>query len=253
MRDSIVIFLKTPFNNHFTIICIFEDDVAVAIDSEGSPKLLNKNFVKNPAVLHGNGPSKLILNNFGNYIGGAFENGVCKRCQENTIPEDQHYDFTVLIALFIEVPSPFLEEFFDKILALNYPEDKIHLLVQSSVEFHSSIVDLFIKHAKDRNYISVNQLNSIHAEKEYMRRELAVKEYSKKKCDYLFMIDSEAHIDNLNTLKDLISQNRSFIAPMMTRVDSVWSNFWGAISDRGFYARSSDYLNIVKYEVQGIW
>ena len=31
---------------------------------------------------------------------------------------------------------------------------------------------------------------------------------------------------------------------MMTRDGSVWSNFWGAISTLGYYARSTDYMEI---------
>lgn len=34
----------------------------------------------------------------------------------------------------------------------------------------------------------------------------------------------------------------------MTRYDSSWSNFWGALSEKGYYARSHDYMKIVKNE-----
>lgn len=39
----------------------------------------------------------------------------------------------------------------------------------------------------------------------------------------------------------------------MTRHEKVWSNFWGALSDKGFYARSLDYMTIVKNEIRGLW
>lgn len=40
------------------------------------------------------------------------------------------------------------------------------------------------------------------------------------------------------------------IAPVMTRYQSTWSNFWGALSTKGFYARSHDYMKIVKNEIR---
>lgn len=43
-----------------------------------------------------------------------------------------------------------------------------------------------------------------------------------------------------------ISVYRTFIAPMLKRPNELWSNFWGALSDTGFYARSHDYMGIVE-------
>lgn len=34
---------------------------------------------------------------------------------------------------------------------------------------------------------------------------------------------------------------------MLTRPFKAWSNFWGALSKEGFYARSFDYMDIVNY------
>ena len=36
------------------------------------------------------------------------------------------------------------------------------------------------------------------------------------------------------------------VAPMITRVGRLWSNFWGALSVDGYYARSEDYVDIVQ-------
>lgn len=36
------------------------------------------------------------------------------------------------------------------------------------------------------------------------------------------------------------------IAPMITRSGRLWSNFWGALSAEGYYARSEDYVDIVQ-------
>ena len=61
-------------------------------------------------------------------------------------------------------------------------------------------------------------------------------------------MDADVVLTNLNALRELIEQNRSVLAPALTKYDKLWSNFWGALSDDGFYARSDDYISIVKGE-----
>ena len=39
----------------------------------------------------------------------------------------------VTMALFIEVPTPFIREFFQKISDLNYPKKKISVLIHNNV------------------------------------------------------------------------------------------------------------------------
>ncbi len=46
-----------------------------------------------------------------------------------------------------------------------------------------------------------------------------------------------------NTLKLSLSP---VVAPMITRAGRLWSNFWGALSADGYYARSEDYVDIVQ-------
>lgn len=39
---------------------------------------------------------------------------------------------------------------------------------------------------------------------------------------------------------------RQFVAPVFSKYHELWSNFWGALSETGYYARSHDYVDIVK-------
>lgn len=39
---------------------------------------------------------------------------------------------------------------------------------------------------------------------------------------------------------------RKIIGPLVTRHGKLWSNFWGALSLDGYYARSEDYVDIVQ-------
>lgn len=55
----------------------------------------------------------------------------------------------VMVAVFIEIPTPFLEEFLQQLLNMEYPKSKIHLLLRNNVEYHETEVDEFYeKNAK---------------------------------------------------------------------------------------------------------
>uniref|UniRef100_A0A663LMI7 Procollagen-lysine,2-oxoglutarate 5-dioxygenase 1 n=1 Tax=Athene cunicularia TaxID=194338 RepID=A0A663LMI7_ATHCN len=43
------------------------------------------------------------------------------------------------------------------------------------------------------------------------------------------------------------------IAPLVSRHEKLWSNFWGALSPDGYYARSEDYVDIVQRRRVGLW
>lgn len=135
-------------------------------------------FVKNiltdniPSLVHGNGPSKPLLNNFGCYVAGAFKHNESQLSRENKLQLSevlryfifflfnlkmlhilwQHftksntYFFTqkqdnlpkVTIAITITKATPFLEEFFDSIYAFEYPKDKLNLFIYNDVCFQIS-------------------------------------------------------------------------------------------------------------------
>ena len=89
------------------------------------PKVLNTMYDTKPLVLHGNGPSKRVLNTLTNYVPKAWNmDDQCTSCWEDTLSFE---DFTeiphIVIAIFIEKPTPFIEEFFEKIGQLEY--DKV--------------------------------------------------------------------------------------------------------------------------------
>lgn len=118
-------------------------------------------FVKNiltdtaPSLIHGNGPSKSLLNNFGSYVAGAFKHNECQLCRENKLDlsvfylnkmniQEQKFDSKFIsqneenlpkVTIGINIPNatPFLEEFFDSILALDYPKEKLNLFIYNNV------------------------------------------------------------------------------------------------------------------------
>jgi hypothetical protein len=78
-------------------------------------------------------------------------------------------------------------------------------------------------------------------------------ECQEDQCDYLFVLDSVAHLDNPDTLIKLISLNRTIISPMLIRPEKTWSNFWGDYTDEGYYKRSPDYIDIINYNKIGLF
>jgi len=90
------------------------------------------------AVVHGNGPIKTIFNSLSNYLDGQWtpKHG-CLACLENTFTLDSLSEDSfpqVFMAIFIEFPTAFIEDFFQNIAALDYPKKRIDLLIHYAVE-----------------------------------------------------------------------------------------------------------------------
>ncbi|XP_055550648.1 procollagen-lysine,2-oxoglutarate 5-dioxygenase [Wyeomyia smithii] len=230
-----------------------EEQIILALDPETkSAYLKNTEYSTTPLVIHGNGPSKLTLNGYANYLAGAFVEGECKTVHENLLELDEDNLPTVMLALFIEKATPFLAEWFVKIAQLNYPMSKMHLFIHNNVIYHKPTIDQFIAQY-EKKYQSLRVVDYNEDFEELAGRSLAVNQCLKKNCDYLFVVDADGHIDMPDTLRVLMSLNRNVVSPMLNRPEKVWSNFWGALSSQGFYARSSDYMDIVSRKILGIW
>lgn len=229
------------------------EQVMLQVDPDsGESYIYNTAFKTRPSMIHGNGPSKLTLNNFGNYLAGAFMQSECKICTENRVSLNEDDLPTILLALFIEKPTPFTEEFLEKAYLIKYPKEKLHLFIHSNVEHHKPAVQAFIKdHSTE--YKSFKLIDTEDKFDETAARSLAIEAAKSRGVDYLFSLDSESHIDNPETLRKLLEANRTVIAPMLKRQSSLWTNFWGALSNNGYYARSSDYQDIVDRKVLGVW
>ncbi|XP_063742774.1 procollagen-lysine,2-oxoglutarate 5-dioxygenase 1 isoform X2 [Eleginops maclovinus] len=210
-----------------------------------------------PVVIHGNGPTKLQINYLGNYIPNiwTFETG-CTACHEGLLPlevlQESEYPL-VLIGIFIQKPTPFVTVFFERLLKLQYPKNRLKLFIHNQEAHHERQVSLFLK-----DHGSLYQDVRVVGPEEKMEtdasRNLAFDVCRKDEdCDYFFSVDIEVVLKNENTLKVLIEQNLPFVAPMITRAGRLWSNFWGALSAEGYYARSEDYVDIVQGRRVGVW
>jgi len=234
------------------------DEVTVKYE-DGHSFLFNKKTDTVPLVVHGNGPIKVDFNGLTNYIPDKWNpTEGCVVCQQNIINLDEVKleDYpTLTMALFIEHPTAFLEDFLININNLSYPKHKIHLFIHNSVERHTKDVSVFTDKLTDNPlYASVTLHGPTDsAINEATARALSIEESIKQGSDYYFCVDSDAQLEHADIIQHLIKLNRSVVAPLLLRPGKLWSNFWGALNGDGYYKRSADYLDIVQLKQTGLW
>uniref|UniRef100_A0A8C2JB08 procollagen-lysine 5-dioxygenase n=1 Tax=Cyprinus carpio TaxID=7962 RepID=A0A8C2JB08_CYPCA len=218
----------------------------------GTERVRVRNTVYNslPAIIHGNVNTKvnvfLLFMSVKN--GGSVKNVDLN--QNHSFPSEFPQ---VTVAIYIEQPTPFLPEFLERFLSLDYPKDKLNIFVHNSEVYHEKHIQKFWEENKDvfRSFKVVGpEENLTQGEARNMGMDLCRKDLS---CDYYFSIDADVMLTNRQTLKLLIEQNRKIIGPLVTRHGKLWSNFWGALSLDGYYARSEDYIDIVQGKRVGVW
>ena len=175
------------------IICRFRLDELSLKFKNHEPYLENEQMKSRPLILHGNGPTvvKVGLNNLGNYLPNCWNTrDGCISCKENMItlsdedvrvqrwhvscwpltPSDQNNDFfflllqtsnhpRVFVALFVSKPTPFLEDFLQKVGDLKYPKNKINLFVYNFIKHHERDVDKFVGKFRGK-YKSVKEIKA---------------------------------------------------------------------------------------------
>ena len=199
-----------------------------------------------PKEIHGNGPSKLFLITLGNYLAHSWhsEDGCLECWEESQEFPDLAQAPKVVLAIFIEKPTPFMDEFWEKLGNLEYDKSRIDSFVHNAVVFHKTAVSNFVNDNTDL-FNTVEAIGHEEDMSEGEARELAMEKCIVTKCGSLFVVDSDVRLDNNYVLKLLIEQNREVIAPMLIRPYTAWSNFWGSLSSDGFHAGSFVYMEIV--------
>ncbi|XP_033642111.1 procollagen-lysine,2-oxoglutarate 5-dioxygenase 1-like [Asterias rubens] len=230
-------------------------DVVIKFNNNKS-SIFNSKYETFPSMIHGNGRSKTLLNNYGNYLVDQWVpiKG-CVSCEEDTFSLENVMEDDlpqVLVALFIEIPTPFIDDFFEYFEALDYPKKKIDLFIHNKERHHMNATAEFVEKARGM-YKSVKYYPSTKNLSEAQGRNKGLQHCDDLKCDYYFSCDSAVRLTNPKTLQLLIEQNRSVIAPLVRREGKLWSNFWGDVNREGYYARSEDYIEIVKDQKVGVW
>lgn len=210
-----------------------------------------------PVIIHGNGPTKLQINYLGNYIPNlwTFESG-CTICKENLRPlsglQEGEYP-VVVIGIFIQQPTPFVTVFFERLLKLKYPKNRLQLFIYNQESHHGPHVRTFLEY-HESEYQGVKLIGPEEDIDPVTSRNIGFDMCRDNiDCEYFFSIDVDVVLKNEDTLRILIELNKPFIAPMLTKPGRLWTNFWGALSADGYYARSEDYVDIVQGRRVGLW
>uniref|UniRef100_F6R0G9 procollagen-lysine 5-dioxygenase n=2 Tax=Ornithorhynchus anatinus TaxID=9258 RepID=F6R0G9_ORNAN len=210
-----------------------------------------------PVVIHGNGPTKLQLNYLGNYVPNAWTyEGGCGFCAQDRrnltgVPDSELP--RVLLGLFVEQPTPFLPQFLQRLLLLDYPSSRLSLFLHNSEVYHEAHVEALWEQLRTR-FSTVQLVGPEEALTQGEARDMAMDSCRQDpSCDFYFSLDADAVLTNPRTLLSLIEEDRKVVAPMLSRHGKLWSNFWGALSPEEYYARSEDYVELVQRKRVGLW
>ncbi len=80
----------------------------------------------------------------------------------------------------------------------------------------------------------------------------ALKEAAQSWADYAWFLDADVLVSNPDTLRDLINANKPIIAPLLKSFGR-YSNFWGAVTEDKYYARSDDYIDLIDRKKTGVF
>ncbi|XP_030913107.1 inactive glycosyltransferase 25 family member 3 isoform X3 [Geospiza fortis] len=86
------------------------------------------------------------------------------------------------------------------------------------------------KHWSDKRYENVMKL-----------KQEALTYAREQQAEYILFMDTDSILTNNQTLKFLMAQNKSVVAPMLDS-QTFYSNFWCGITPQGFYRRTPDYF-----------
>nr|CAB3264953.1 procollagen-lysine,2-oxoglutarate 5-dioxygenase 3-like [Phallusia mammillata] len=227
------------------------------VEQETTSRVKNVKYHTFPSVIHGNGPSKVHLNYFSNYMPDGWHSDTgCRKCEQDlldlsSLEQEDSYPL-VQLSIFIEDTMPFFSEFLQRIEKLSYPKSRIALFIHNNEQTLERVVAQFLlRHRSKFNSVKVvaphEQVSELEA------RQMAIERCVAVNCDYQFSVNADVQLTNPDTLNFLITKNKKVIAPLVRRPGKLWSNFWGALNIDGYYARSEDYLAIVDMERRGIW
>ncbi|KAK2090463.1 Procollagen-lysine,2-oxoglutarate 5-dioxygenase 2 [Saguinus oedipus] len=241
------------------------DEVVLKFEN-GKARAKNTFYETLPVAINGNGPTKttlyishtgqecftfysrnpfiILLNYFGNYVPNSWtqDNG-CTLCEFDTVD----LSAVDLSALNTKRETQLVFGFLDEAFKIAFRCEEV------SEVYHEKDIKVFFDKAKDEiKTIKIvgPEENLSQAEARNMGMDFCRQD---ENCDYYFSVDADVVLTNPRTLKILIEQNRKIIAPLVTRHGKLWSNFWGALSPDGYYARSEDYVDIVQGNRVGVW
>lgn len=234
-------FYTSKFLHRLDIKLDYNCDIFQALNGATDHIIVHKNRIYNkytksyPIFIHGNGPSKNFLNFLENYIETSRTPPI-----RSLINMQNTY---VYLAIYIDssITDKFIN-FMDSVLNLQHNNLKI-------VAFDTNYTDTIANYMYQRN-IDYHKILQTEYNFEYFIND--------EKYDYYFLLEQNNIITKNIAIENLINmmdRNHRIISPMLREKnnDSMYSNFWGAIRNDGYYSRSIDYKNLLEREIQALW
>jgi len=227
--------------------------------SRGVPKIFNSLSKTFPLVLISRKDpfSRTTFNFYGNYLARNWSIEAVSNACVSTPPPLPGSNLSekwpiVLMGLFLTRPVPFLERFFEKILAIDYPKDRLHVLLYngSGYKENSKSVQQFANEAS--GYASFKIIQSA-SKGSWEARNYAIGRALKHGIDFYLNVDVDAHLDSPALLECLIAQNLSVVSPLMVVPYRTASNYWGGLNKWGRKSRARNYMDVVQYRHRGLW
>ena len=214
------------FNNSFNLITNDKlNNLFININPNINYSIINKQLVLDsnitPIILYSTNHS-IILNNIENYTLYGILNSYGLKLLNN-------FKYQIINVYIICIDNNILHNL-NFINNINLEYIKLNIKILSNFSYLNNI----LIEEKDILSFITNDINI-------------------NKPDYIWIIDSKYLLNNNNILIDCINADRNIISGLIVNGETLLSNFWGDLSDIGYYKRSHDYCKILNRELISIW
>lgn len=176
---------------------------------------------------------------------------------------------TVLLAILAKNKAHVLPEYLNSISSLDYDKKLITVYINTNnntdktkeileewiaqnraayhfiIYEHHTAIDDAITNPHEWTTTRFKLLGSI--------RNKSLQQAKEHNCQYYFVVDCDNFIAP-NTLKELIFANKPIVAPLLKAIpeaDDIYSNYFCAIDERGYYHPHPDFIKILQREIVG--
>ena len=158
------------------------------------------------------------------------------------------------INIFLDKKVGFIETFLLKILNLDYGNNgnNIEINIYNGLNKFNYIKHWIVTKLKNTRinrarlkFINFDEMDNNLYSQSIKLREYSFDKFKNSENHYYFIIDNLHFIDEEDTFKNLLLQNKDLIVPLLIKPDKLFSNIWYDISEAGYYKRCNEYFDIL--------
>ncbi|KAM3825288.1 inactive glycosyltransferase 25 family member 3 [Vipera latastei] len=166
---------------------------------------------------------------------------------------------TVVVAILARNAQHSLPHYLGALERLDYPAERISIwcATDHNVDNTTQMLQEWLR-AVEKHYRSIvwraveepssypNEVGPKHWTEQRFEQIMRLKQEAlvfarAQEAGYIVFADTDSILTNNQTLRFLIAQNKSVVAPMMDS-QTYYSNFWCGITPQGYYRRTADYF-----------